>query len=45
MMLHSSGSAHLQASPKGRRSLVVILAPEGGPWMKLPTDWVSTDFC
>ncbi|WP_106516102.1 cupin domain-containing protein [Allosphingosinicella deserti] len=37
--------AHLQAAPKGRRSLVVILAPEGEPWMKLTSDWAGTDFC
>lgn len=39
------GGAHLQAAPKGRRSLVLILAPEGEPWMRLTEDWSGSDFC
>lgn len=39
------GGAHLQAAPKGRRSLVLILAPAGEPWMRLNDDWKGTDFC
>jgi quercetin dioxygenase-like cupin family protein len=39
------GGAHLQAAPKGRRSVVLILAPEGEPWMRLTADWSGSDFC
>ena len=39
------GGAHLQAAPKGRRSVVLILAAEGEPWMRLTDDWSGTDFC
>ncbi len=40
-----AGGAHLQAAPKGRRSLVLILAPEGEPWMRVADDWSGSDFC
>ncbi|SOB86490.1 hypothetical protein SAMN06297144_1595 [Sphingomonas guangdongensis] len=40
-----AGGAHLQAAPKGRRSLVLILAPDGEPWMRLANDWTGSDFC
>ena len=30
---------HLQASPKGRRSLVLLVMPDDVPWMSLESDW------
>lgn len=39
------GGAHLQAAPKGRRSVVLILAPRGEPWMRLSNEWPGTDYC
>lgn len=40
-----AGGPHLQAAPQGRRSLVVILAPAGEPWMRLTDGWSGTGFC
>jgi quercetin dioxygenase-like cupin family protein len=40
-----AGGPHLQAAPQGRRSLVLILAPSGEPWMRLSNKWSGTDFC
>ena len=36
---------HLQAAPKGRRNLVLILVPRGIPLITLRTDWHPTGFC
>lgn len=36
---------HLQAAPKGRRSVVLILAAADMPWMKMEPRWVPTGFC
>lgn len=36
---------HLQAAPKGRRNLVLILAPSGQPPITLETGWQPTGFC
>jgi quercetin dioxygenase-like cupin family protein len=40
-----AGGAHLQAAPKGRRSVVLILASPGQPWMRLSDDWEGTNYC
>lgn len=37
--------AHLQAAPKGRRNLVLILAPKAMPTITLRSDWKPTGFC
>lgn len=39
------GGPHLQAAPHGRRSVVLILAPAGDPWMRLTDQWAGTDYC
>ncbi len=39
------GGAHVQAARKGRRSLVLILARAGEPWMTPETGWVPSDYC
>jgi mannose-6-phosphate isomerase-like protein (cupin superfamily) len=36
---------HLQAAPKGRKNLVVVLHEEGAPWTTVHDDWTPTDFC
>jgi len=36
---------HLQASPKGRRSLVLLVMPNDTPWMSLESDWNPTASC
>lgn len=36
---------HLQAAPRGRRSLVLLLTPGNAPWMQLEPDWTPTGFC
>lgn len=36
---------HLQAAPLGRRSVVLILARPGQPWMQLSDDWPGSSFC
>ncbi len=36
---------HLQAAPKGRRNLVLILAPEGSAPVVPGSDWVPTGYC
>lgn len=36
---------HLQASPAGRRSLVLVLAPVGDPWIVLEDGWIPSGFC
>ncbi|WBH15908.1 cupin domain-containing protein [Sphingomonas radiodurans] len=36
---------HLQAAPRGRRNLVLILAPAGAPWMALDESWQPSAFC
>lgn len=40
-----AGGPHLQAAPKGRRSVVLILAPSGSPWMQLDDQWSGTGYC
>ena len=37
--------AHLQASPKGRRSLVLLIMPDDAPWMSLESDWNPKESC
>lgn len=39
------GGPHIQAAPKGRRNLVLILAPKGVPAVVPGGDWKSTGFC
>ena len=39
------GGPHLQAAPKGRRNLVLILAPEGRAPLIPGGDWQPTGFC
>ncbi len=39
------GGPHLQAAPKGRRNLVLILAPAGQPAIAPGGDWQPSDFC
>lgn len=39
------GGPHLQGAPRGRRSVVLILAPAGEPWMRLSDEWQGTGFC
>ncbi|MEO8011867.1 MAG: hypothetical protein ABI650_09510, partial [Dokdonella sp.] len=39
------GGPHLQSAPKGRRSLVLLLVPEGQPWIQIRNDWTPTGFC
>ncbi|WP_426166926.1 cupin domain-containing protein [Sandarakinorhabdus sp. DWP1-3-1] len=39
------GGPHLQAAPKGRRNLVLILAPQGKPPLIPGGDWRPTGFC
>lgn len=36
---------HLQAAPRGRRNLVLILAPRGQPFVTPGGDWKPSDFC
>jgi mannose-6-phosphate isomerase-like protein (cupin superfamily) len=36
---------HLQAAPKGRRNLVLILAPQGQPSVVPGGDWEPSGFC
>lgn len=36
---------HLQAAPRGRRSVVLILSPPGEPWMALSEGWPGTGYC
>ncbi len=36
---------HLQAAPKGRRNLVLILAPAGQPPIQVGNQWQPTGFC
>ena len=36
---------HLQAAPKGRRNLVLILVPRGMQLITLRTDWNATGLC
>ena len=36
---------HLQAAPRGRRNLVLILAPSGEPFVIPGGDWTPTGFC
>lgn len=36
---------HLQAAPKGRRNLVLILAPTGQPFVQPRRDWQPSGFC
>lgn len=36
---------HLQAAPRGRRNLVLILAPSGKPFVIPGGDWTPTGFC
>lgn len=39
------GGPHLQAAPKGRRNLVLVLLPKGQPFMSLGSGWRPTGFC
>lgn len=39
------GGPHLQASPKGRRSLVLLVIPDNAPWMSLASDWHPKQRC
>lgn len=39
------GDPHLQASPKGRRSLVLLVMPDDTPWMTLESDWSPKESC
>lgn len=39
------GGPHLQAAPRGRRNLVLILAPSGAPFVIPGGDWTPTGFC
>jgi len=39
------GGAHLQAASKGRKSLVLIIAPPNQPWMKLEADDTLASGC
>ncbi|TRW14902.1 cupin domain-containing protein [Glacieibacterium frigidum] len=39
------GGPHLQAAPKGRRNLVLILAPAGQPQIIPGGNWQPTGFC
>lgn len=36
---------HVQAAPKGRRNLVLILAPTNAPWSVPRDDWTPSSFC
>ncbi len=36
---------HLQAAPKGRQNLVVVLHEEGVPWSTVVTDWTPSGYC
>lgn len=36
---------HMQAAPRGRRNLVLILAPKGTPSVRPGGDWKPTSFC
>ena len=36
---------HVQAAPKGRRNLVLILAPTDAPWSVPRNDWTPSGFC
>ena len=39
------GGLHLQAAPKGRRNVVLVLAPVGEPWISLSDAWAGTGYC
>lgn len=39
------GGPHLQAAPRGRRSVVLLLVPDSAPWMALAPTWTPTGFC
>ena len=39
------GGPHVQAAPKGRRNLVLILAPTNAPWSVPRDDWTPSNFC
>lgn len=36
---------HVQAAPTGRRSLVMLVVPEGKLWMQLRDDWQPDGYC
>lgn len=40
-----AGGPHLQAAPKGRRNLVLILAPKGQPFVIPGGQWQPGNFC
>lgn len=40
-----SSGPHMQAAPKGRRNLVLILAPANAPAVIPGGDWEPSDFC
>lgn len=37
--------AHVQAAPRGRRNIAVLIVPEGAPWIEIVNDWTPSDFC
>ena len=39
------GGVHVQAAPRGRRNVGVVLYPEGQPFMTVVTDWTPSDYC
>jgi quercetin dioxygenase-like cupin family protein len=39
------GGPHLQASPNGRRSLILLVIPDDTPWMSLESDWRPKERC
>jgi quercetin dioxygenase-like cupin family protein len=36
---------HLQAAPKGRRNLVLVLHGPDEPWMSMESQWTPSQFC
>lgn len=40
-----AGGPHVQASPKGRRNLGVVLIPPNEPFMRFPGGWQPSTFC
>ena len=40
-----SAGAHLQAAPRGRRSIVLLLVPADAAWMQLTPDWQPQGLC
>ncbi|MBE7211766.1 MAG: hypothetical protein INR65_12170 [Gluconacetobacter diazotrophicus] len=40
-----AGGPHVQSAPRGRRNLVLILAPTDQPWSTPRNDWTPSGFC